>query len=180
MLDMSMSIDVMRMTILTDRLTREFTSNTCDGIGLESNRPHCPGVAMKTLVRSLLLLAMGAGVAGCAQGVKNDPATQLAELTKDRVAGKPQRCIDLSQAYDSQVIDKTTIAYRVGSTWYVNQLRSGADLLDSRNILVTRTIGSQLCELDNIRLVERYSGIPNGFVVLGPFVPYKKSPTPDH
>ncbi|KAF1006185.1 MAG: hypothetical protein GAK28_02803 [Luteibacter sp.] len=135
---------------------------------------------MNTLTRSLLLLAMGAVVAGPALAAKDDPATQLAELTKGRVAGKPQRCIDLSQAYDSQVIDKTTIAYRIGSTWYVNQLKSGADLLDSRNILVTHTVGSQLCELDNIRLVERYSGIPNGFVVLGQFVPYKKPPTPDH
>lgn len=135
---------------------------------------------MNTLTRSLLLLAMGAVVTGPALAAKDDPAAQLAELTKGRVAGKPQRCIDLSQAYDSQVIDKTTIAYRIGSTWYVNQLKSGANLLDSRNILVTHTFGSQLCELDNIRLVERYSGIPNGFVVLGQFVPYKKPPTPDH
>lgn len=123
-----------------------------------------------------LLLALGASVVMPAWAAKDDPAAQLAKLTEGRIAGKPQRCIDLSQAYDSQVIDKTTIAYRVGSIWYVNQLRSGGEFLDSRDVLVTRTFGSQLCELDSVRLVERYTGVPGGFVVLGQFVPYRLPP----
>ena len=123
--------------------------------------------------RLLLALALGAGIVGPAWAFKDDPAKQLADITKGRVAGKPQRCISLIEVTNSQVIDKTTIAYRLGNTWYVNQLRSGANSLDSDNVPVTHTFGSQLCELDSVKMVDRYGGGPRGFAILGPFIPYK-------
>lgn len=46
---------------------------------------------------------------------------QLAKILDGRVAGKPVTCIPLNQAQSTQIIDKTAIIYRVGSTYYVNR-----------------------------------------------------------
>ena len=133
---------------------------------------------MSPSVRSflpLILPAVAVAAAACpAQAFgKDDPAAQLAKITEGRVAVDPRQCIDLPQVYNTQIINKTTIAYRIGNTWYVNKLRSGAEALDSDDVMVTRTFGSQLCELDSVKMVDRYGGFMRGFVVLGPFVPYK-------
>lgn len=128
---------------------------------------------MTSPARLLFALALGASLVGPAWALKDDPATQLANITKDRVAGKPQRCISLPDVNNSQVIEKTTIVYRVGNTYYVNQLKSGANSLNSDNVPVTHTFGSQLCEMDTVKMVDRYGGGSRGFAILGPFVPYK-------
>jgi hypothetical protein len=47
--------------------------------------------------------------------------------------------------------------------------------LGSDDILVTHPVGSQLCSIDTVRLVDRVSHFPNGFVTLGEFVPYRKA-----
>ena len=75
---------------------------------------------------------------------------------------------------DSQVIDGTAIVYRVGGRLYVNRPEIGADSLDNDDILVTRTTTDQLCRIDTVRLIDRTSRIPRGFVGLGDFVPYTK------
>ncbi len=128
---------------------------------------------MNSPTHFLLVLAMAAGVTAPAWARKDDPATQLARITEGRVAGTPQRCVSLSQTYDVQVIDKTTIVYRLGNVYYVNTLKSGANVLNSDDILVTHTFGSQLCEMDTVHMVNRFGGGRSGFAILGPFVPYK-------
>ena len=77
-------------------------------------------------------------------------------------------------AGSSQVIDGTAIVYQLGNTLYVNRPRGGADQLDDNSILVTNTFGSQLCSIDTVRLIDRNSYFPRGFVSLGEFVPYTK------
>jgi hypothetical protein len=134
---------------------------------------------MSTSARIMFALAVAATMASPAWARKDDPATQLAKLTEGRVAGNPQRCISLSQVNDTQVIDKTTVVYRVGNVNYVNTLKSGANILDSDDVLVTHTFGSQLCEMDTIHMVDRFGGGRTGFAILGPFVPYKAMPK-DH
>ncbi|HEY4093400.1 MAG TPA: hypothetical protein VGN46_17955 [Luteibacter sp.] len=134
---------------------------------------------MSPTIRSLLAFAFATAAAGPALAHKDDPAAQLAKITEGRIAGNPKQCIDLPQVYNTQIIDKTTIAYRIGSTYYVNQLRSGAESLDSNDVMVTKTFGSQLCALDSVKMVDRYGGGLRGFVVLGPFVPYAPPPK-DH
>jgi hypothetical protein len=123
--------------------------------------------------RFAFALAATVGLASPALASKDAPPDQLAKITEGRVAGAPQNCISLPQVYGMQIIEKKTIAYRIGSTWYVNQLRSGAESLNSDDVLVTRTFGSQLCSLDTVKLVDRFAGGLRGFVVLGPFTPYK-------
>ena len=102
------------------------------------------------------------------------PEEQLAKLLEGRVAGEPQNCIPLSMARSSQVIDKTAIVYRVGSTLWVNRPEGGASSLDDDDILVTKLSGSQLCSIDTVQLHDRSSHMYSGFVSLGKFVPYRR------
>jgi len=102
------------------------------------------------------------------------PEEQLAKLLEGRVAGEPQNCIPLSMARSSQVIDKTAIVYRVGSTLWVNRPEGGASSLDDDDILVTKLSGSQLCSIDAVQLHDRSSNMYSGFVSLGKFVPYRR------
>lgn len=126
--------------------------------------------------RARLLLAAVAGLAFETPGLAHtdDPAADpLTKITEGRVAGKPQRCIALTQTYSSRIVDNTAIVYRVGNIYYVNRPRSGTKSLDDNALMVVRTFGSQLCELDTIDLLDRYSRGLRGFVILGPFIPYK-------
>lgn len=102
---------------------------------------------------------------------------QLAKILDGRVAGKPVSCIPLNQSQSTQIIDKTAIVYKVGSTYYVNR-PTNADTLDSDDILVTKLYSSQLCRLDTVQLRDRtMPSMWNGFVGLQDFVPYTKPKT---
>ena len=101
---------------------------------------------------------------------------QLAKLLEGRVAGKPVNCIMLSNVQSSQVIDKTAIIYGSGSTIYVQRPKTGADSLDSNDILVTQLTTSQLCSIDTVQLRDRNGLFWRGFVALDQFVPYTKPP----
>jgi len=101
--------------------------------------------------------------------------TKLSKALEGRVAGKPVRCLNLRDIRSSEIIDGTAIVYRVGANrLYVNR-PSGHESLDSDDILVTRTFGSQLCSIDTVRLLDRTSRFYRGFVGLGDFVPYTKA-----
>ena len=102
------------------------------------------------------------------------PEAQLEKLLEGRVAGEPQKCIPLSATNGSQIIDKTAIVYRVGSTLWVNRPEGGASSLDDDDILVTKLSGSQLCSIDAVQLHDRSSNMYSGFVALGKFVPYRR------
>jgi hypothetical protein len=126
------------------------------------------------MIRTLVIAAIL--VAAPATAAKRDtPDQQLTKLLAGRVAGKPTNCITLSGTQSSQIIDGKAIVYRVGSRLYVNTPRSGAESLDDDDILVTRTIGSQLCSIDTVNLIDRGSRFQRGFVILGPFVPYERA-----
>lgn len=107
------------------------------------------------------------------------PQEQLDKLLKDRVAGKPVDCIWMSTVDSTQVIDKTAIVYKSGSTYYVNYPRTGAESLDDDKILVTTLWSSNLCSIDTVQLHDRTSGMWSGFVGLGKFVPYTREKVAD-
>ena len=95
---------------------------------------------------------------------------QLAGL----VPGRPVDCLDLSRIDGSNIVDGTAIVYRgLGGTLWVNRPR-GAEMLREDDVLVQFVYGSQLCKLDNIKLIDRMSRMERGFVGLGEFVPYAK------
>ena len=108
---------------------------------------------MTRLAKSALAaaVALGATAAGAAS---LSPEARLDKLLAGRVAGTPVNCLNLRDIQGSQIIDKTAIVYRVGNKLYVNRPRGGAYQLDDDDILVTKTIGTQLCRIDIVRLVE--------------------------
>jgi hypothetical protein len=132
------------------------------------------------MIMRMPYLFLGAALIGAAMpaiAAQRDNKTGEAALAKaiaGRVAGTPVSCISQPTIRSSQVIDGTAIVYEVGGTLYVNRPRIGAESLDSDDILVSRTTGSQLCSLDSIRLLDNASRIEQGFVSLGEFVPYTK------
>ncbi|PZU10176.1 hypothetical protein [Sphingomonas sp.] len=135
---------------------------------------------MRTAFSFMLAAALIAGGASArppkATPINAKGEAALAKLLEGRVAGKPVSCISAMNSQSSQVIDGTAVVYQsTGRTIYVNRPRVGADQLDSDDILVTRIWGSQLCSLDQVRLVDRTSRFPRGFVGLGEFVPYTKA-----
>jgi hypothetical protein len=99
--------------------------------------------------------------------------TELAKAVDHRVAGKPVSCINQRDIQSSQVIRGTAIVYQIGRNLFVNR-PSGAYSLGNDDILVTNTIGGQLCRMDSVRLVDRTAGFQRGFVILGDFVPYTR------
>jgi hypothetical protein len=117
--------------------------------------------------------AIAAGPAAAKE--KLAPEAQLEKMLEGRVAGEPQNCINLTSARSSTIIDGTAIVYRAGSTLWVNRPKGGAESLDDDDILVTKTIGSQLCSIDSVELRDRSSHMYAGFVSLGEFVPYRRA-----
>lgn len=124
---------------------------------------------------ALALAASAALLVGPALNAKPrlSPEQRLEKLLEGRAAGKPQSCISTMDSRDMQVIDGTALVYRSGSTLYVNRPRNAEDL-DSDDIMVIRTHGSQFCRLDMVNMVDRTGHFPTGFISLGDFVPYKR------
>ncbi|MBB6426117.1 hypothetical protein [Sphingopyxis sp. JAI128] len=130
---------------------------------------------MRHLIPALIAAAAVAAAPAAIAREKLEPEAQLAKLLEGRVAGEPQKCISLSSINSSQIIDKTAIVYKIGSTYWVNRPQGGAQSLDDDDILVTKTIGSELCSIDTVELRDRSSRMYNGFVSLGEFVPYRRA-----
>ena len=130
---------------------------------------------MRHLIPALIAAAAVTAAPAAMAREKLEPEAELAKLLEGRVAGEPQKCIPLSTTRSSQIIDKTAIVYKVGSTLWVNRPDGGAESLDDDDILVLRTTGSQLCSIDTLELHDRTSRMYSGFVSLGEFVPYRRA-----
>jgi len=133
-------------------------------------------------ISGLMTGLIGAAVVATAPAVAQtnraaEAEAKLAKALEGRTAGEPVRCINLSSIRSTRIIDNTAILYEVGSKLYVNRPTSGASSLNDDDILVTKTSGSQLCDIDIVRLVDRTGHFPRGFVSLGKFVPYEKVKT---
>ena len=130
------------------------------------------------LFPSLIIGAALIGASASALAADRDNSKNEAKLTAaiaGRVAGKPVSCINLRDVRSSQIIDDTAIVYDAGGgRLFVNRPRIGAESLDSDDILVTKTYGSELCSLDTVNLIDRGSNFSHGFVGLGEFVPYTR------
>ena len=129
---------------------------------------------IRTLLLAAVVIATPVFTAPASALARDMPEVQLNKLLAGRVAGKPTNCIPLNNTQSSTIIDRTAVVYRVGGRLYVNVPRSGAESLDDNDILVTRTIGSQLCSIDTVNLIDRNSRFQRGFLILGQFVPYDR------
>ncbi len=129
---------------------------------------------VRTLLLAAVVIVTPVLAAPASAAARDTPERQLSKLLAGRVAGQPTNCIQLTNTQSSTIIDRTAIVYRVGGRLYVNVPRSGAESLDDNDILVTRTIGSQLCSIDTVNLIDRNSRFQRGFLILGQFVPYDR------
>ena len=103
------------------------------------------------------------------------PQQELDKLLAGREAGKPVHCISTFDSREMRILDKTAIVFGWGNTIWVNTPRN-PEHLDDDDILVTRTSGSQLCDLDIVHTLDRSSQFFNGSLSLGEFVPYRRIP----
>ncbi len=122
----------------------------------------------------LVALLACAAPALAAQSTQERGEAELAKQVAGLVPGKPVQCISLAQSDGSNIIDGTAIVYRgMGGKLYVNRPR-GAEMLREDDIPVQYVYGSQLCRMDQIRLLDRSTQMERGFANLGDFVPYTK------
>lgn len=129
------------------------------------------------LIHALTAVALlGTGMVPAMARPANGEAA-LAKEIEGRVPGKPTKCIPLTSIRSSRIIDRTAIVYDAGRTIYVNRPRGGASSLSRWDILVSKPTGSQLCNLDIVRLADQSTHMTKGSVSLGDFVPYKKVAT---
>jgi hypothetical protein len=99
---------------------------------------------------------------------------KLAKLLEGRVAGEPVRCIRNHPSQKLQVIDKTAYVYGHGRTIYVQRTKHPEDIDDDDVLVLKTTTGSQLCRLENLTTIDRYSGFFTGAVFFEDFVPYTR------
>lgn len=128
---------------------------------------------------TLAAIALAAGASALAQD--SAPLTpDLAKALQGRVPGKPENCITGSRVNGPEIIDNRNILYRQsGARVWRNELTDKCTVLRDNDILVIETYGDQICKFDRFRVVNRNSGLPSAYCILGSFTPYDKvKPTP--
>lgn len=131
-------------------------------------------------MRYIQLLCVPALLAGCAPAptpavADARAAATLRELTEGRVAGPPITCLMGRRADNMQTIDESTIAFRSGSTVYINRLSGACPSLGRGGYaLVTRSPTSNLCSGEIATVLDTSTGSIVGSCGLGDFVPYTR------
>jgi hypothetical protein len=128
---------------------------------------------MRKLATALTAAAMLLGGTALEAKPKLTPEQRLEKLLEGREAGKPVHCLPMWQTSEMEIIDHVAIVYGRGETIWVNRPKD-PKYLDSDDILVTRTYGTELCDLDIVHTIDRSSHFTTGFISLGEFVPYKR------
>ena len=127
------------------------------------------------LTTPVLLAACGPATESTPEPLTEKQAKVMDRELKGRVAGTPQNCIP---TYNSDGLVRgsdSILIYKPGGVVYVNNLKGSCPGLGSDSaIIVTQSYGSQTCDGDLIKLVDRSSGIQGPVCSLGQFVPYKK------
>ena len=120
-------------------------------------------------MRTALLLAL---LSGCAAPQPESAPRQARELV-GRVAGTPQRCIDIFDRTSNFRVsdgDRHTLVYGSGKTVWANHLETCG--FGANDIPVFEPTGSQYCRGDLVHSVDRYTRIPGPTCALGDFIPY--------
>lgn len=116
---------------------------------------------------------LAAATAATAQS--SDHEAELERALEGLIAERPVQCLVLARVRSSTVIDGTAILYRVGSAIYVNRPRAGAERLDRDDLIVSQTPTARLCRGDPVRTQDPHTGVFRGALVLGEFVPYRRT-----
>lgn len=107
------------------------------------------------------------------------PATKgekrLAKLLEGRVAGAPVSCIRTLPREQLRIISGTAYVYGSGNTIYVQRTRDPEQIDDSDTLVTNRFSATQLCRLDTMTTIDRFTGIFTGAVFFEDFVPYTRA-----
>lgn len=123
------------------------------------------------------VLAAAAVLCGAAALAQDSPplSPDLAKALEGRVAGKPENCISASRVNGPEIIDDRNILYRQsGARVWRNQLADKCAPMRDNDYLVVEAYGDQICKFDRFRVVNRNSGLPSSYCILGSFTPYDK------
>ncbi len=101
---------------------------------------------------------------------------ELARIVEGRTMGKPVDCINLRDIRSSEIVPNIGIVYRMNNGTLMVNRPAGGTIADRDDILVTRTIGTRLCRIDIVTLVDRNSQMFSGSLSLDDFVPYSRLP----
>ncbi|MBX9859880.1 MAG: hypothetical protein K2Y20_09860 [Sphingomonas sp.] len=122
-----------------------------------------------------------AALAGGTTVMARDAVTLSPELAKalaGRVAGKPENCISASRVNGPEIIDNRNILYRQsGARVWRNEMADKCTVLRENDILVIESYGNQICKFDRFQVINRNSGFPSAYCILGSFTPYDKVKT---
>jgi len=136
---------------------------------------------MRALSLCLAALILGSATPALARpSLQERGEADLTGQLAGRVPGKPVDCIALNRIDGQTIIDGTAIVYRgMGDTIWLNRPR-GAERLREDDVPVQYVYGSELCKLDQVKLLDRGTRMERGFVGLGQFVPYTKADKTTH
>lgn len=130
-----------------------------------------PATSPTTRTRAALIAALLVG--GCVTGGFGARET-IADITKGRAPGPPQRCVSTALLDNPRIVDERTIAWTRGATIYVNNLPSECPGLRPTATIVSEIYGSQQCAGDLFYTIDAPSRIPGPRCRLGEFVPYPR------
>ena len=132
-------------------------------------------------MRAIPLLLAAAALTGCV--TQPPPATRSAEaqaefqkLIAGKVAGRPLTCLQSYRSGEMVTIDNSTVAFKNGSTVYVNHLIGECSGLKSGwSTLVTRSSGPGMCRGDIADVADVRTGMVVGSCAIGDFTPYTRT-----
>ncbi|MGQ0588761.1 MAG: hypothetical protein ACT4N8_04405 [Sphingosinicella sp.] len=121
---------------------------------------------------ALLLLLPVMLLAAPAAAQPDAREAELARLVEGRIAGPPERCLNLRRARLVRIVNRTAFVFRASGRLYVSRPLN-PEALDRRDTLVSWRLSPFTCAGDLVRMTDRYSGIIR-LVRMGPFVPYRE------
>jgi hypothetical protein len=138
----------------------------------------CAGAAALALTAALPAIAQEQGdveAKGEGSTTKTKGEERLAKLLEGRVPGQPMSCIRSLPRDRMQIIDGTAYVYGSGSTIYVQRTQEPERIDESDTLVTNRFSASQLCRLDTMTTIDRFTGIFTGAVFFDDFVPYVRA-----
>ncbi|OFW99046.1 MAG: hypothetical protein A3E78_00615 [Alphaproteobacteria bacterium RIFCSPHIGHO2_12_FULL_63_12] len=117
------------------------------------------------------------GIVGCvwlAGGAALAGSPNSAALEKFERTGETVSCVSLRSA-DITPVDESTLLVRVGSAYYVNDLRDKCGRIDDNFTRIDlRTFSNQLCSGEIVKVVHQSTGAFLGACSLGAFEKLRK------
>lgn len=133
-------------------------------------------------MRTFVILLGSAALAACAAGGSEAPMRAdadgeavLAKAIEGRTAGPPVSCVRQRDVRNTRGGGGNTILFDgTGGTVYVNQARGSCPAILPWHAISHRSISTNICTGEVVRIFDPQTGIEFGSCSLGEFVPYRR------